>query len=228
MPPDLGRLDPRQARLDALPVLKLQRLAGNRAVTGLLGADGDRPVVMRAPSTEDCDVDTEQTILTSHFAAARFLRAAITATEPTLAALDETVADAVKHWFNIDREDASRAFENGRDYIRARKALRSVDGPKDDASYECSAATCWILGDPNAAALGDIVVCDDWFTYTDDVRAKILVHEWTHKWGDGVSRAIETYEDKNDADWTGMSSSERVTMPDAYEGFAREMATGTR
>jgi hypothetical protein len=58
------------------------------------------------------------------------------------------------------------------------------------------------------------------------VRAKILIHEWAHKFGDGVSRAIETYE--FEGDWSGMSSAKRVTMPDAYEGFAREIATGTR
>ena len=75
-------------------------------------------------------------------------------------------------------------------------------------------------------SLGDVVLCSPWFASTDDERAGILVHEWTHKWGDGVSRAFETY--RWHGDWSGMSSKKRVTMPDAYEGFAIEMATGTR
>lgn len=131
--------------------------------------------------------------------------------------------------FNIDRENAARAFENGRDYRHVQTALRSIEGPSQDASYECGSLICDynpFADSPTAMSLGDIVLCDPWFASTDEDRAGILVHEWSHKFGTGVARAIETYEWH--ADWTGMSSAKRVTMPDAYEGFAKEMATGKR
>lgn len=95
----------RSAPLTMAGVTHLQRAAGNRAVAQLLEAHRRQPaaagtgggvVVQRDPSTEDCDEDQEQTVLTSHFAAQRFLRAAIAATEPTLADLAPGVADAIQ------------------------------------------------------------------------------------------------------------------------------------
>lgn len=207
-----------QAMLGAVPA---GRMAADRCVDPPVSTAG--PGVWREASTEDCDPDQEQTVLTSHFRASRFLARAIAVTEVALRDVAEPVAAALKTWFSIDREDASRAFENGRDYGKLQRALRTMQGPAESASYECGSFMCRIAEPRAISSLGDIVLCDAWFADADDdSRAATLVHEWAHKWGDGVARAIETYE--HERDWSGMSSSRRVTMPDAYEGFAKQVS----
>lgn len=177
-------------------------------------------------ATDSCNTVQHEIIQESHARAQRFLRKAIIASEPTLADVLPTVADSLKHWFNLDRDDASVAFENGRDYLRIRKALRSMRDPAATASYECDSLLCDVSDPIAISSVNDILLCSKWFAGDDEFRAKVLVHEWAHKWGSGVSRIFEVYE--WDVDWSKLASAERVTMPDAYEGFAREMATGNR
>ncbi len=199
--------------------LKAENVIENDADAGdMRGAKGN-------PGSDDCDDDREGIVFTSHFRARRFLATATAATASTLSTVEPQVAAALAHWFSIDRDDRASAFENGRDYVHVQRALTTMQSGSPDASYECGSFLCEAL-EPTAMALDDIVLCDQWFASDDDERAGILVHEWGHKYGAGVSRAIETYD--HDQKWSGMSSSQRVAMPDAYEGFVVEIATGKR
>lgn len=112
---------------------------------------------------------------------------------------------------------------------KVRSTLAGMRSAITEATYECEPSQSVLHGGcgegTDAVALSNIHLCPKWWTRTPDERAEVLLHEWAHKWGDGVARVFETY--CWETEYSGLSADKRVKLPDAYSSFIFELVTGS-
>lgn len=181
--------------------------------------------IMRV-AAEDCGT-RESDLFVRHFAAQRLLKKAIalTAERDERGERTPAVKTALKNWFKIDM-DGPLHFANGRRLGHVQHAMQTTLDGSDGVSYECGEHGLFEICKPgrNAVTAGNIHICPDWWTEPEDRQAIILIHEWGHKYGEGISRVLETY--CWEKDWKSLPSDERIEMPDAYEGYISELTLG--
>lgn len=192
------------------------------------GEGRENPTVMRV-STEDCGA-READLLVRHFAARRLLKKAIEMTAERDERKDRmpVVKAALLKRFKIDMDSSSSAFTNAKHLRHVENAMQTALDGSEDVSYECDQHGLFEICAPgrNAHTIGgSIHICPDWWNQPDDRKAIILIHEWTHKYGEGVARLIETY--CWEKDWGDLPASERIQMPDAYEAYISQITLGT-
>lgn len=187
--------------------------------------DSGSESIMRVEA-EDCGTK-ESDLLVRHFAAQRLLRKAVAMTSERDARGERTpaVKTALKNWFKIDM-DGSQHFANGRRLGHVEHAMQTTLDGSDGVSYECGEHGFFEACKPgrNAVTAGNIHICPTWWSQPEDRQAIILIHEWGHKYGEGISRVLETY--CWEKDWKSLPSDERIEMPDAYEGYISELTLG--
>ncbi len=179
---------------------------------------------------EDCDEaagHSPDDLLVVHFHAQRLLQKALEMTEERDARGDRlpAVKAALLKWFKIDLDDGM-PFENAQKLTHVITALQTTLDGSGDTVYECGEYGVVEVCKPgrNAVTLGNIHICPDRWLELADRQPIILIHEWGHKYGQGINRLMETYcWEENFAD---LPSSERIEMPDAYEGYISELSLG--
>jgi hypothetical protein len=191
-----------------------------------LGAgDGE---VMRV-EVEDCnksDGHPKKDLLQRHSEAKKLLKKALDMTlkRDTRGDRLPAVKAALLKWFKIDLSKSP--FIAARHLRHVEKALQTTLDGADDIGYECDSHGFFEVCKPDrmAVTLGNIHICPDWWKQSKDRQAIILIHEWGHKNGEGINRVQETY--CWEKEFKNLPSSERIEMPDAYEGYVSELSLG--
>jgi Domain of unknown function (DUF4157) len=209
-----------------------QLLLAHELVHYLQQRSSSGPQTAMRVAVEDCDEVAGQSgdnVLVRHFQAQRLLKQAIALTAQRNARGERlpSVKAALLEWFKIDL-DSTLSFENAQHLRHVENALKTTLAGSENVSYECDQGGFLDVcnSDRNANTIGSSIhLCSGWWSEPKDRQAIILIHEWSHKYGEGISRLFETYcwED----DFADLSSSDRIRMPDAYEGYISKLTLGT-
>jgi len=178
-------------------------------------------------TVEDCDPKTNpkqnpKTVENAHKLAMKMLGDAISKSGK---ASDPIVITAAKRYFKINLPAGTTADkENWAHVQQAIKTMKTADG---DAQYECEPEATWYNGlcsYDGAVSLWNIHLCPGWFDFSLHHQAAYLLHEWGHKWGEGINRVFELYcyEDG----YSSQTADDLIEMPDAYMSFIYELSTG--
>jgi hypothetical protein len=96
----------------------------------------------------------------------------------------------------------------------------------NSAVYEIELSQSWFDGwcwpGVLAVSLDNIHLCPRWWRYGFNQQAATLIHEWGHKYGQGVNRVFETYSDNKD--YKSLPAEEKVKLPDAYADYVSAVA----
>jgi Domain of unknown function (DUF4157) len=196
-----------------------QRQSGNATVQRYKVTDCD---------PKDNPLELPSTVHDAHHRAVAMLNNAIA---KSASPADPAVqAAALKH-FKISlppaTPDAQKVWNK---ILNAMTTMKRADA---NAVYECEPKQNWWNGGcikgNIAISLFNIHLCPLWWQLFSsvDCRARVLVHEWGHKWGKGVNRIFETY-DFQTKKYGGLPASERAKMPDAYADYAYELAGNSK
>jgi hypothetical protein len=185
-------------------------------------------VVMRV-EVEDCNKSNghpKKDLLQRHSEAKKLLKKALDMTLKRDARGDRlpAVKAALLKWFKIDL--STNPFIAAKNLRHVEKALQTTLDGADDIGYECDSHGFFEVCKPNrmAVTLVSIHICPDWWKESKDRQKIILIHEWGHKNGEGINRVLETY--CWEKEFKDLPSSERIQMPDAYEGYVSELSLG--
>ncbi|HEY5956266.1 MAG TPA: hypothetical protein VIV60_06930 [Polyangiaceae bacterium] len=184
------------------------------------GSQASQASAQSGPDVEDCGEDpnaaqSAQSVRDAHARALALLESAIAATD----AGGPAVSAAPTRHFKADDAKLLK---------RVRRTLESMRNAKD-ASYECEQGESLIDGlckkRRHGVSLFNIHLCPFWWSYSSDKRALALLHEWAHKWGEGVNRVFEDY--CFDTGYKSATTGERLKYPDAFAGYISEVVLGS-
>jgi hypothetical protein len=103
-------------------------------------------------------------------------------------------------------------------------ALDTMLDADTEAAYHCESSGSLLCDLSGAIAISiyKIHLCQNWWNLDIDKRAMVLLHEWAHKWGEGVNRFFETYCSEI-KEYQSLSAEELVETPDAYAMYIYEV-----
>jgi hypothetical protein len=180
------------------------------------------------PETEGCGTGPN----------AKFPASEVQAAHQRAAQLLAQAVNASKYWHGTMTALAKKHFKltlpavsDEERYLwgEVRASLNGMGKAVSDATYECEPKQSWFHGGcisgTLAVSLFNIHLCPAWWREsTPDGRAAVLLHEWAHKWGDSVTRIVETY--CYEPEFRDLPAWKLVGMPDAYMRYIYELATG--
>ncbi len=173
---------------------------------------------------EDCSDQDRILVRQAHATATTMLRNAVTRSSNSS---DPAVQGAALSHFKITLPAATDADRIN--WARVRIALQSMVSADTEVTYECDPQSFFegfCSSGVIAVTLGNIHLCPPFRSarYNNEQRAGILLHEWGHKFGTGVNRVFETY--CHEGSYAATTAEERITLPDAYAQFVRELSAG--
>jgi hypothetical protein len=189
-------------------------------VPGILDAD-----VQDCGSTGN-PAQTRQSVREAHARAVQMLEIALIKSSNSS---DPAVIAAAQRYFKITLP--ATTDEDRLHWVRVRRALQSLKVAETRATYECEPKQTmfhgFCLSDNVGVTIFNIHLCPDWWTtYTSvDKRAGVLIHEWGHRFGEGVALIFETYCFGNK--YATASSEQLITWPDAYMQFVWDLSIGS-
>ncbi len=184
---------------------------------------------LRRFTVEDCDpkVNPKQnpkTVEKAHKLAMKMLGDAISKSGK---ASDPIVIAAAKRYFKIQLPAVTTADKEN--WAHVQQAIKTMKTADSDAQYECEPEATWYNGlcsSDGAVSLWNIHLCPGWFDFTLQHQAAYLLHEWGHKWGEGINRVFELY--CWEKGYSSQTADDLIEMPDAYMSFIYELSTGIR